>query len=342
MRKLRVLVLMHEHLVPPETVEGLSAEEVHPWKMEWDVRRALRELGHEVLVLGVADELLPIRRAIEEQKPHICFNLLTHFFDVGAYHAHVVSYLELLKVPYTGCNPRGILLAGDKALSKKILNYHRIRTPGFAVFRLGQRVRTARKLAFPLFVKSVSEEASQGISQASVVRDLESLKQRVDFIHRNLVTDAIVEEYIEGRELTIGVFGNQRLTALPIRELTFESLPEGTEPILTSRAKWDLRYQKKLGIRAGPAENLEDTTRAEIQRMAKRIFRALSMSGYARVDLRLAPDGRVFVLEANPNPDLCDDEDFAASAEQIGIGYPQMIQRLLEMGLQYRPAWKRR
>jgi len=340
MKKLRVLALMHEHLVPPESVEGLSAEEVNNFRMEWDVRSALEALNHEVTVLPVADELVALRRAIEEIQPDICFNLLTHFLDVGAYHAHVVSYLELLKTHYTGCNPRGLILAGDKALSKKVLSYHRILVPGFAVFRHGKPVRSAGKLDFPLFVKSVSEEASTGIAQASIVRDLESLRERVDFVHRNVGTDAIAEEYIEGRELTIGVLGNDRLKALPLLELTFENLPEGAEPIMTSRAKWDLAYQKKIGVFSGPPAELPEGTASRIERIAKRLYRALGLSGYARVDLRLSDDGRVFVIEANPNPDLCESEDFAFSASQVGLPYHGLIQKILNLGLQYQPAWK--
>lgn len=340
MKRLRVLALMHEHLVPPESIAGMDAADVNNIRMEYDVRTALQGLGHDVHVLGVADELAPIRGALNEIKPHVCFNLLTHFLDVGAYHAHVVSYLELLKAPYTGCNPRGLLLAGDKALSKKVLSYHRIRVPKFAVYRHGKAVRMAGKLSFPLFVKSVSEEASAGISQASIVRDLDGLRERVEFVHRNVGTDAIAEEYVEGRELTVGVVGNERLTALPTQELMFDSLPEGTAPIMTSRAKWDLAYQKKIGVRTESAKNLPDGVAAQIQRTAKRLYRALGLSGYARVDLRLSEEGHVFVIEANPNPDLCEVEDFAVSAAEAGLPYRKLIQRLVSLGQQYRPAWK--
>lgn len=339
MKRARVLALMHEHLVPPDSIDGLTEQEINPFRMEYDVLSALRRLGHDVAHLGVGDELLPIRHAIEEHRPHVCFNLLTHFFDVGAYHAHVVSYLELLKAPYTGCNPRGLVLAGDKALAKKVLTYHRVRIPGFALFRVGQPVRTPRKLDFPLFVKSVSEEASTGIAQASIVRDGDELRQRVEFVHDKIGTDAIVEEYIEGREMTVSVLGNERLSAFPVQELFFGKLPEGTEPIQTSRVKWDLAYQKKLGIESGPATDLPAPAEKQIARTAKRIYRALGLSGYARMDLRLSNDGRVFVIEANPNPDLCADEDFAASARQAGLDYDRLIQRILNLGTQYRPAW---
>jgi D-alanine-D-alanine ligase len=340
MRRLRVLALMHAESVPPESIEGMTEEEIYPFLMEHEVLEALKTLGHQVKVLPLADELVPIRAAIEEWKPHIAFNLLMSFHNIGIYDAHVVSYLELLKTPYTGANPRAILLASDKGLSKKILSYHRIRVPAFAVFRKGGALKRPKKLGFPLIVKSDSEHASEGIAQASVVHDDDNLRERVEFVHRTVHTNAIAEQYIDGRELTVGVLGNQRLTTLPIWEMTFESLPKGNEPIITERMKTNLKYQKKVGLMSGGAENLEDTKRAEIRRIARRVYRALNLSGFARVDLRLAPDGRVYVLEANPNADLCTHEDIARSAAAAGIDYPRLIQKILSLGLAYEPPWK--
>ncbi len=262
------------------------------------------------------------------------------FQDVGAYQAHVASYLELLGVPFTGCNPLGILLARDKALCKKILRYHRIPTAHFGVFPVGRKVRVRRTLRYPLIVKSVDEEASLGISQKSVVSDEQRLRERVEFIHRQVGSDAIAEEYIEGRELTVSVLGNQRLTVFPVWELFFKNLPEGSLPIATARAKWDLAYQKRVGIDTGPAKNLTPASEARIARIARRVYRMLGLSGYARLDLRLSPEGRVFVIEANATPDIADDEDFALSAKKGGLSYPKLLQRILNLGLSYRPSWK--
>lgn len=338
-RRLRVLLLMHEHLVPPKSIKGMSEEEVHPFKMEWDVLVTLEKLGHKVHPLGVADDLAPIRRAIEEVQPDVCFNLLLTFHDVRAYDAYVASYLELLKAPFTGCNPRGLLLAGDKALSKKILSYHRVPVPGFRAFPRNRAFRVPKKLRFPLIVKSIAEHASVGISQASIVHDVESLAERVEYVHRTVGTGAIAEEYIRGRELTIGVLGNSRLTTFPVFELTFGNLAPSVEPIATARVKWDLDYQKKIDLKSGPAEDLPDGVAERIAKLAKRIYRILNMTGYGRIDLRLDPDGRLWVLEANPNPDLCYGEDFAAGAERIGIDYPALLQRILSLGARHTPPW---
>jgi len=340
MSRLRVLVLMHEELLPPESLEGLTPQEVHPVAMEYDVTTTLQEMGHEVHSLGVADELAPIRAAIREQRPHVAFNLLTHFHGVGTYDSYVVSYLELLRCAYTGCNPRGLMLANDKVLTKKILTWHRIPIPRFAVFPRGRRAVKPPRLEFPLFVKSSAEHASVGISQASIVHDEANLVERVEFIHRTASTDALAEEYIDGRELSVAVLGNQRLKVFPVWEMRFTSLPKGTAPIATSKVKWDLDYQKKLGVENGPARRLPEGKADEISRMARRIYRALGLSGYARIDLRMRDDGRLFVLEANPNPDLCHDEDFAESARIDGLDYPALLQRIVNLGLRRAAAWK--
>ena len=343
MKKLKVLVLMHEHLVPPETLEGVSPELAHTFQVEVDVLSTLKALGHDVIQVPIKEELAPIRTEIEKYKPHIAFNLLTSFLDIGIYDAHVVSFLELLKTPYTGVNPRGIMLSSDKSLSKKVLAYHRIPIPGFTVYRLRRsRVTKPKRLRFPLIVKSTVEHSSVGIAQASIVHDDESLRDRVQFIHRHVGTDAIAEEYIEGREITIGVLGNQRLETFPVWEMFFGKLPAGSENIATSRVKWNLAHQKKLGIETGPAANLPEELSKDIGKIAKRIYRVLNLSGYARIDLRLTDEGKVFVIEANPNPDLCEKEDFATSARQSGLDYPALLQKILRLGMSYRPAWKER
>lgn len=333
MRSLRVAILTHEDLVPPESLTGLSEQEIQPWKREYDVAAALEARGHEVRVLGVSDEPAPIRHLVEAWKPHVVFNLLLEFRDEAAYQAHIASYLELLRVPYTGCGPRGLLLARDKALSKQILRYHRIPTPGFAVYRLGRKVRARPPMPFPLIVKSIDEDASRGVSQASVVHGLEQLAERVEFVHRRIGTGAIAEEYIVGRELTIGVLGNERLQTFPVWEMFFRRLPEGDEPIATERVKWDLEYQKRIGLQTGPAAPLPDGAEERMQKLAKRVFRALDLSGFARVDFRLAEDERIFVIEANATPDISLDEDLASSAASVGVDYEELIERIVRLGL---------
>jgi D-alanine-D-alanine ligase len=335
MRKLKTLVLMHEDLVPPESTEGLSDGQIQPFKTEYDVTVSLEELGHEVHPLGVQTDLGTVRDAIEELRPDICFNLLEEFHYQSLYDQHVVAFLELMKQPYTGCNPRGLTLAHDKALSKKVLAYHRIRVPQFAVFPIGRKVRRPRKLAFPLFVKSLTAEGSVGIAQASVVYDDQKLAERVAFIHRSVGTDAIAEQYIEGREFYVGILGNQRLQTFPIWELRMERLPRDAPNIATGRIKWDYKYQEKIGVTTGVAELAPELQR-HILRLCKRAYHLLGMTGYARMDLRMTGDEEVYLIEVNPNPQLAYGEDFAESAENIGISYHQLLQRIINLGLRYR------
>ena len=256
MKKLRVLVLMHPDFMPPDSLKGYSDKEIHVWKTEYNVMSTLRASGHEVLGIGVQHELKPIRDTIEEWKPDVVFNLLEQFHGETAYDQNVASFLELMRVPYTGCNPRGLMLARGKALSKKLLSYHRIPTPAFAVFPIGRKVKRPARLNFPLIVKSLTEDSSVGIAQASLVDNDDKLAERVAFVHEKVGTDAIVEQFIDGRELYVGVFGNERLKALPVWELQFEKLTPGTFPIATERVKRNIGHQERIGLAQGPALDL--------------------------------------------------------------------------------------
>ena len=336
MKKLRILALMHDYMVPPTDVSQLDLATVE-WKTEFDVTSTLNDMGHDVLQLGVKDDLGIIRQAVDDFKPQIAFNLMEAFHEVGAFDMNVVSYLELLRLPYTGCNPRGMVLSRDKALSKQLMAYHRIPVPDFAVFRRGLAVKRPRRLEFPLIVKSLTQEASIGIAQASVVDDDAKLKERVSFVHKSIGTDAIAERFIDGRELYVGVLGNERLQVFPVWEMQFGQMPEGVHRIATDRVKWSLKYQKKHGIETSAATGLPDGLLESVQRVAKRVYRTLNLSGYARMDLRMDAEGKFYVLEANANPQLAFGEDFAESAERAGLKYEELLQRILNVGLKWHP-----
>ena len=339
-KKLRVLVLVHGDLVPPDSLEGYTEKEIQEWKTEYDVITTLREMGHDVRPLGVSDDLGKIRKEVDDWQPHVAFNLLEEFHGIAVYDQHVVSYLELLRQPYSGCNPRGLLLAHDKALCKQILAYHRILTPKFAVYPLRRAVKPSKRLTYPLVVKSVSEEASLGISQASIVTSDEKLKDRVEFVHEHVQSDALVEEYIEGRELYLSILGNQRLQTFPIWELLFTKSGDKVPLIATAKVKWDYDYQQKLGVETNAAKDLPEGTETAITKQCIRTYRALFLTGYARIDLRLAPDGRAYVLEANPNPNLSYGEDFAESGEAAGLKYDALLHRIMTLGRSYKAAWR--
>jgi len=339
-RRRRVLVLVHEELIPPPTMEGYSDAEIAEWKVEYDVITGLNELGHDVRTLGVYSDLKPIRDAIREFRPSIVFMLLEEFHGVRSYDQAVVSYLELLRQAYTGCNPTGLLLSRQKALAKKIMAYHRIPTPPFTVYPVGRKPKPPRNLRYPLFVKSAVEDASLGIAQSSIVRDFDALIERVRFIHGQTGFDAIAEQYIDGRELYIGILGNQRLQTFPIWEMSFGNMPEAVPHIATARVKWDRAYQEKYQIDTHEATDLPAELVARIEHLGKRAYRALNMTGYGRIDLRLREDGRVFLLEANANPNLEYGEDFAESAERVGVDYGRLLTRIINLGLQHKAPWR--
>lgn len=333
MKHLRILLLTHPQLIPPDSLKGLSERELHDFKTEIDVIGTLRRIGHDVKALGVQNELSTIREEIETWKPDIVFNLLEEFHGEPLFDQNVAAFLELMKVPYTGCNPRGLVLARGKDLSKTLVHYHRIPVPQFAVFPAGRVVRRPRRLAFPLIVKSLDQDASLGIAQASVVETDERLAERVAFIHEHVGSAAIAEQYIDGRELYIGVFGNERRHVLPVWELEFSKLRQGTLPIATERAKHDPEYQERRGVLQGVAEDLPPAIESRMKNMAKRICRALQLDGYARIDFRLSAEGVPYFIEANPNPEIAASQEFAQSALHDGIKYRDLLNRIIRLGL---------
>ncbi len=255
-----------------------AAEEINKWKTEYDVVSTLRAAGHDVHPLGVQEEIKPVRDEIEGFKPHVVFTLLEEFHYQTAYDQHIASFLELMKVLIRAaihaawCWPRG------KDLSKMLVHHRRIAVPAFAVFPMRQKVKRPPRLALPLIVKSLNEDGSFGISQASIVDTDEKLTERVAFIHERIETAAIAEQFIEGRELYVGVLGNNRLKALPVWELQFGSMG-GARQIATEKVKHDTRYQERVGIVDGPAEDLAPELADRIQRTAKRIYRTLGLDG---------------------------------------------------------------
>ena len=326
---MRVAILCHEDLVPPASLAGLDRRAREEVETERDVARGLRAAGHEARFLGVGGSLAPLERLVRAWRPHAAVNLLMEFAGEARLAVHVVAYLELLGVPVTGCDARGILLTRDKALAKALWLREGLPTPAFRVYPRGRRAPARCGLRFPAIVKSRDEEASRGIAQASVVRGEARLRERVAFVHERVGSDALVEEYVDGRELTLGVLGNGRLQALPPFELRFARLPRGRLPIATERAKFDPAERRRLGVRRGRARGLPARSEARLAALARRAYRALGLSGHARFDLRLGRDGDAQLIEVNATPDLAAGEDFAAAAAAAGIAYPRLLERLV-------------
>src|SRR5687767_4096723 len=332
-KKLKVLALF-DAMGPPPADGDLTAElKTEDRKTERNVLDALAKLGHTTEHLVIFDDLDPLGQKLQSFQPHVIFNLADQFKNNRAFDQNIASFLELHGLHFTGCGSSGLLLCKNKGISKKILGYHRIHVPNFVTIARGKRIACPRKLRFPILVKPLKEEASLGISQASFVENDEQFKERVQFIHEKYDNDVIAEEYIEGRELYVSMLGNHRLDVFPIRELVFKEVPPDEPKIATYKAKWDEEYRKRWGLENRHADGLDPAVVASIQKTCKRIYHLLTIDGYARLDLRLTKDNQVYFIEANPNPTLAADEDFAQSALKAGVSYPQLVQRIITVGL---------
>src|SRR5881275_2084488 len=282
---------------------------------EYDVARALMALAHDVLMVGVAEQLAPVLERLAVFQPKLVFNGCESFRGRARHEYALATVLEMHGYRYTGSSPTGLLVARNKSLTKKILAHHGIRVPAFAEFRPGEKPVRPSELRFPLIVKPLLEDASVGISQASVVEDDADLGARVKFIHEKFHQAAIVEELIEGRELYVGLVGNQTLQVLPIA---------------TYKAKWDEEYRKRKKIKNVFAKGLSDEVGAKIGDICTTAFHALWLQDYGRVDLRLTHDDELYVLEVNPNPFLAAENEMADAAEKAGMGYTDFIQRIVD------------
>ncbi len=333
-KRYKVLVLFDTAGTPPadqDFTKELKTDD--DWAAEAHVIDALKQLGHEVRTIGVYDEPGMIIDEVKSNLPDVVFNLTEHFNAVSAYDRNVAGLLEMMGVPYTGSSPTGLTLCKNKGMAKELLAYHRIRVPNFAVFSPGAAIRRPARLKFPLFIKPAAEEASYGISLDSFVETDEAFEERVRFIHEKMSQTALVEEYIEGREIYVSLLGNDRLRVFPFREVIFTEVPEGQPKFSTFKAKWDDAYRKRWGIQNVFAEAFVDSTHQRIVKMCKAVYRALRIRGYGRIDLRVTPEGEIVILEANPNPNLDRDDEFAQSAAKAGLSYPRLIQRILTLAL---------
>jgi D-alanine-D-alanine ligase len=332
-QKLNVLALF-DATQPTTSDQDLSVELATPdWTTEANVLEALQSLGWTVEHQALFDNPDLLRDKINRFQPDIVFNLADQFRNNRGFDQNIVSLLELIGVPFTGCGSTGLLLSKHKGISKKILGYHRIRVPAFTVIARGRRILRPRRLRFPILVKPLKEQGSLGIAQASFVEDDDQFRERVAFVHEKYDHDAIAEEYIEGRELYLSILGNIRLQVFPIRELVFQEVAPEDPRIATYNAKWDEQYRKRWGIRNQFAEQLEPALIRRIEKLGRRIYRLLGIDGYARLDLRLTPNQEIVFIEANPNPALAREEDFAQSAQAASLDYPQLIRRIVQLGL---------
>ena len=297
---------------------------------EYDVARALLANGHDVLMVGIGNELGPLLDKLAQFGPKLVFNGCEAFRGNARHEYGIAAVLEMHGYAHTGSPPTALLVARNKSLTKKVLAYHAIRVPAFAEFHPGEELVRPSELRFPLIVKPLLEDASVGIAQASVVENDDSLAERVRFIHEKFTQAAIVEELVEGRELYAGLIGNDKVQVLPLVELTFGEPETSEHRIATYKAKWDEEYRKRKKIRNVFAKGLSDELTAKISDICITAFHALWLQDYGRVDLRLAHDDEVYVLEVNPNPFLAVENEMADAAEKAGLKYNEFVQRIVD------------
>jgi len=330
--KVLVLFDVAHRTKPAETFSPEELKEQEDKQTEADVLASLQRLGHEVKTLAVFDDVVCIVERVKAFAPDVVFNLSESFHSDRAHEPNIPALLELMKVRYTGARPDGLMICKDKALAKKVLAYHRVRVPHFVISPEARPLKRLRRFVFPAFVKPVGQESSDGISKASFAKSEEEALERARFIHEKFHCDALIEEYIEGRELYVSVMGNRKLTVFPPREIFFHQMPEDEPKFATFKAKWDDAYRKKWGIQNGPAKDLTPELAEKLARVARKVYRVLKIRGLGRIDVRLTAAGEIVVIEANPNPSLAHEDDFAQSAGAAGLEYDALIQKILDTG----------
>lgn len=336
MGKLNILVL-YDRWEEPEDATSSATDKapltrtLDKKEVEDEVADALGRLGHEA-TLHVLDGSLKSLHALARIECDLVFNLAESFGGNDTADYCIASYLELLDKPFTGSGSRGLLYGQDKAVAKKILEFHGIHTPVFARSYRG-RLDFSHDLEFPVIVKPAREDGSIGIEFSNVVSSIRELMERIDWLHANFDSPVLIEEYVEGREMYVGVIGNDNPIALPVVELDLSKLPEGRPRIAGAEVKWGKGTRAYRDTKSAVAEGLPAETTALLQQTAVAVYQALELRDYARIDMRLRPDGRVAVIEANPNPWLASRAEFTMAARKAGRTYTQLIEEIVDLAL---------
>src|SRR5215813_1294634 len=336
MGKLKVVVI-YDRILVDEDEEGVANDKapvvrtLDKKEVEEEVAEALTKLGHEPVLYEV-DGTLKSLLGLSRVDCDVVFNLCESFNGDDTADFKIAAYLELIGRKYTGSGTHGLMLAQDKAIAKKIFAFHGIHTPTFAKSFRG-RLDFSHDLEFPVIVKPAREDGSIGIEFNAVVNSIRELMERIDWLHANFDSPVLIEEYVEGREMYVGVLGNGNPEALPVVELDLSRLPEGTPRIAGAEVKWGKGTAAYRDTKSAVAENLPEETIASLQQTAVAVFQALELRDYARIDMRLRPDGRVAVIEANPNPWLASKAEFVMAARKSGRTYTQLIGEIVEVAL---------
>lgn len=302
------------------------------WKIEKDVKNTLIKLGHQVIPYGIHDDIEPFLKIVKEQKPDLVFNMSEAFLGKRDFEPNLTSLMQLMGIPFTGAGPMSLQLCKDKGLTKVILDYHQIKIPKFVVAKKSRSVNSLKGFPFPAFIKPLDLESSEGISQSSFVKNEKEALARVKFIHNSLDADAIIEEFIDGREVYVSILGNENLKVFPPRELFFKQKSEDEPKFATYKSKWDQAYRKKWGIDSGWAAEFPEPMQKKLNEVCKKIYRLLGIQGFGRIDLRIKGED-IYFIEANPNPSIGKREDYALSANKAGVDYEDLIAKIVSLSL---------
>lgn len=319
---------------PGANIERASPRKKKKKKKKTDIEAitdALRELGHKPCTLAIDGRPQTLTR-VRNHAADLFFNLVESYAGDDTMEMHFAAYLDLVGKRYTGAGPQGSFLAMDKAIAKMIIRHHGLYTPYSAVVHNG-RVEYSQDIKFPVIVKPASEDASKGIDATSVVSSVKELLEKIEYVHDEFETAALLEEYIEGREIYAAVLGNEKPEALPLVELDLSKLPEGMPRIAGYEVKFDVTTEAYKKTKSAPARDFPEEIIESIQQTAITAYRALKLRDYGRIDLRVAENGRVYVLEANPNPWLDPAAEFAMAAKESGRSYVEVIGEIVELAM---------
>lgn len=335
MAKLKILLLIDITAPPPpnhDYKEWFAAED---WTHEARLLRVLKELGHDASLFGLYDNIDELLETLKKDPPDLIFNQCEAIHKDRRFEPHVASLLEMLGIPFTGAGSEAIQLCKNKALTKKILAYHGIRIPAFMVSEQLKPLKSIKDIPFPVFVKPLALEGSEGIALSSFAENEKDALDRVAQIQSKYECDVIIEEFVQGKELYVGVLGNRQLTVLPTRELYFGDAQDVDEPTFaTFKVKWDDVYRAKRKIMNRMARGVSDEVTTQLESRSKEIYRILKIQGLGRMDFRLTPSNELVFLEANPNPSIVRDDDFSLAAEKHGLSYAELIERIIALGVE--------
>jgi len=329
-KKLNITVLVDEAEIPSADPDFLTVPKDPT--TEFHVIQTLRNLGHIVSVLGAVKNIEQMCAGLKKQKTDLVVNLTEHLEGERRFDKNIAALLEMSEIPFTGAGSMGMMLSRDKRLCKQLLSLYKIRVPAFISLPPKRIVTLPKILHFPLVVKPAFEDSSEGISNASIVETQAALTERVRFVHERWNQPAIAEQYIEGKELYVGILGNKKLLVLPVRECQFNFQGNNGPCLATYRVKWNKQYREKWNIEFGFAD-LQPSVVKSIERVCKKVYKILHLMDYGRIDIRLTSDNKIYILEANPNPDLAYGEEVAEAAEKMGISYENLIKKILNTAL---------